>query len=87
MRSHHTATASQIPMILAFLRCTILIASSLFAYVPLITLIGSAHAETTTHLDAIVGAGALRVGLTEDYRPLSVAEASGNIEASTWTRR
>jgi hypothetical protein len=41
------------------------------------TLVGPAHAETTTRLDAIVGNGILRVGLTEDYRPFSFADASG----------
>ena len=39
-----------------------------------------ARAETTTRLDAIAGAGALRVGLTEDYRPFSFADASGKVE-------
>ena len=38
------------------------------------------HAETTTRLDAIVGGGTLRVGLTEDYRPFSFADASGKVE-------
>ena len=46
----------------------------------LATLVGPAHAETTTRLDAIVGGGALRVGLTEDYRPFSFADASGKVE-------
>ena len=41
---------------------------------------GPVHAETTTRLGAIVGSGALRVGLTEDYRPFSFADASGKIE-------
>ena len=35
---------------------------------------------TTTRLDAIVGGGTLRVGLTEDYRPFSFADASGKVE-------
>ena len=74
------ATASQIPMILAFLQCPIRFASGLFAYVLLATLVGPAHAETTTRLDAILGGGALRVGLTEDYRPFSFADASGKVE-------
>jgi cyclohexadienyl dehydratase len=58
-------------------------ASGLFAYVLLATLGGpAAHAETTTRLDAIVGSGTLRVGLTEDYRPFSFsfADASGKVE-------
>jgi cyclohexadienyl dehydratase len=67
-------------MTLAFLRCPIRLASSLFAYVLLAALVGPAHAETTTRLDAIVGSGALRVGLTEDYRPFSFADASGKVE-------
>ena len=46
----------------------------------LASLVGPAQAQTTTRLDAIVAAGALRVGLTEDYRPFSFAEASGKIE-------
>jgi hypothetical protein len=56
-------------MTLAFLQSPIRFASGLFAYVLLATLVGPAHAQTTTRLDAIVGAGVLRVGLTEDYRP------------------
>jgi cyclohexadienyl dehydratase len=36
------------------------------AYVLLATIVGPAHAETTTHLDAIVGSGALRVGIDVD---------------------
>jgi cyclohexadienyl dehydratase len=69
-------------MILEFLQCPIRFASSLFAYVLLATLGGpAAHAKTlTTRLDAIAGAGVLRVGLTEDYRPFSFADASGNVE-------
>jgi hypothetical protein len=39
-----------------------------------------ANAETPTSLDAIIGAGVLRVGLTEDYRPCSVAGSSDNVE-------
>jgi cyclohexadienyl dehydratase len=46
----------------------------------LATVIGPADAETDTRLDAIVGDGILRVGLTEDYRPFSFAEASGKVE-------
>ena len=67
-------------MTLAFLQCPIRLASSFFAYMVLATLVGPVHAETTTRLDAIVGSGALRVGLTEDYRPFSFADASGKIE-------
>jgi cyclohexadienyl dehydratase len=68
-------------MIFSSLQCPIRFASGLFAYVLLATL-GSpaAHAETTTRLDAIVGRGTLRVGLTEDYRPFSFVDPSGKIE-------
>ena len=47
---------------------------------PFPEVVGPAHAETPTHLDAIRGAGILRVGLTEDYRPFSFADASGKVE-------
>jgi cyclohexadienyl dehydratase len=68
-------------MILEFLQCPIRFASGLFAYLLLATLGGpAAHAETTTRLDAIVGSGTLRVGLTEDYRPFSFVDPSGKIE-------
>jgi cyclohexadienyl dehydratase len=67
-------------MILAFLQCPLRLASGLFAYVLLAALVCPVHAETTTRLDAIAGAGALRVGLTEDYRPFSFADASGKVE-------
>ena len=43
-------------------------------------LVGLAHADTPTRLDAIVGSGVLRVGLTEDYKPFSFADASGKVE-------
>jgi cyclohexadienyl dehydratase len=76
----NTATASQTPKILAFLQHTIRIASALFACVLLATLVGPAQAETPMRLDEIVGSGALRVGLTEDYRPFSFADASGKVE-------
>jgi ABC-type amino acid transport substrate-binding protein len=67
-------------MIFASLQCPTGFASGFFAYVLLATLVGpAANAETTTRLDAIVGAGALRVGLTEDYRPFSFADASGKV--------
>jgi ABC-type amino acid transport substrate-binding protein len=46
----------------------------------LATLVGFANAQTPTRLDAIVGAGALRVGLTEDYRRFLFADASGKVE-------
>jgi cyclohexadienyl dehydratase len=39
-----------------------------------------ALAETPSLLDAIAKSGTLRVGLTEDYRPFSIADASGAIE-------
>jgi cyclohexadienyl dehydratase len=67
-------------MILAFLQCPIRFASGVFAYVLLATVVGPAHAETNTRLDAIVGGGTLRVGLTEDYRPFSFADASDKVE-------
>ena len=67
-------------MTLAFLQCPIRLASSFFACMLLAPLVGPVHAETTTRLDAIVGSGALRVGLTEDYRPFSFADASGKVE-------
>jgi hypothetical protein len=67
-------------MILAFLQRPIRFASGLFAYALLATLVGPAQAETDTRLDAIVGGGTLRVGLTEDYRPFSFADASGKVE-------
>ena len=54
--------------------------SGFFACALLTTLFGSARAETTTRLDAIVASGTLRVGLTEDYRPFSFAGASGKVE-------
>src|ERR1700722_7909635 len=78
--SRPSRDARQIPMILAFLQCPICFASGVFAYVLLATVIGPADAETDTRLDAIVGDGILRVGLTEDYRPFSFAEASGKVE-------
>jgi hypothetical protein len=65
----------EIPMTLAFLQ-----SSGLLACLLLATLVGPANAETPTRLDAIVGGGALRVGLTEDYRPFSFADASGKVE-------
>jgi cyclohexadienyl dehydratase len=67
-------------MILEFLQCPIRFASGLFACALLTTLVGSAQAETTMRLDAIVAGGTLRVGLTEDYRPFSFADASGKVE-------
>src|ERR1700722_13145872 len=67
-------------MSLAFLRHPIRFASGLLAGLLLGTLIGPADAETT-RLDSIVKGGILRVGLTEDYRPFSFAEASGKVES------
>jgi cyclohexadienyl dehydratase len=67
-------------MIRTFLRCPVRFASGLFAFALLATLVGPASADTTTRLDAIVRGGALRVGLTEDYRPFSFADASGKVE-------
>jgi cyclohexadienyl dehydratase len=67
-------------MILAFLQRPIRFASGVFAYALLATIVGPTQAETTTRLDAIVGGGTLRVGLTGDYRPFSFADASGKVE-------
>ena len=67
-------------MTLAFLPSPIRFASGLLACLLPATLIGPTNAETATRLDAIVGAGALRVGLTEDYRPFSFADASDEVE-------
>jgi cyclohexadienyl dehydratase len=53
---------------------------SLLACLALAAFIGLAHAETPTRLDTIIGSGVLRVGLTEDYRPFSFADASGKVE-------
>jgi len=55
-------------------------ASGLLSCLLLATPVGPANAETPTRLDAVVGAGVLRVGLTEDYRPFSFADASGEVE-------
>jgi cyclohexadienyl dehydratase len=55
-------------------------ASGLLACLLPATLVGPANAETPTRLEAIAGAGALRVGLTEDYRPFSFADASGEVK-------
>jgi cyclohexadienyl dehydratase len=64
----------------ALLRHPIRFASGfLVAGLLLAALIGPADAETT-RLDSIVKSGILRVGLTEDYRPFSFAEASGKVE-------
>src|SRR6202035_4402726 len=71
---------AEIPMTLAFLQCPIRFASGLFAYVLLSTFAGPTQAEPPTRLDAIVGDRILRVGLTEDYRPFSFADASGTVE-------
>jgi ABC-type amino acid transport substrate-binding protein len=66
-------------MAYAFLQCPIRFASGVFACL-LVALISRANAETPTRLDAIIGAGVLRVGLTEDYRPFSFATASDKVE-------
>jgi cyclohexadienyl dehydratase len=71
---------TQSPMTSAFLRCPIRFASGAFACLLLVALISRANAETPTRLDAIIGAGVLRVGLTEDYRPFSFAAASDKVE-------
>jgi hypothetical protein len=74
-------------MILAFLHCPIRFASDVFVYVLLATIVGPAHGETNTRLDAIVGGGTLRVGLTEDYRSFSFVTLPARSKASTWTWR
>ena len=43
-------------------------------------LVTSARAEKPTLLDAITKSGTLRVGLTADYLPFSIAEISGKVE-------
>jgi cyclohexadienyl dehydratase len=67
-------------MIPAFLQYPVRFGSGVFAYLLVATLVGPAHGETPTRLDAISGAGILRVGLTEYYRPFSFADASGKVE-------
>jgi cyclohexadienyl dehydratase len=67
-------------MTCAFLWRPIRFASGVFACLLLVALISRAHAETPTRLDAIIGAGVLRVGLTEDYRPFSFPAASDKVE-------
>jgi cyclohexadienyl dehydratase len=67
-------------MTCAFLWRPIRFASGVFACLLLVALISHANAETPTRLDAIIGAGVLRVGLTEDYRPFSFAAAPDKVE-------
>jgi cyclohexadienyl dehydratase len=67
-------------MTCAFLERPIRFASGVFACLLLVALISGANAETPTRLDAIIGAGVLRVGLTEDYRPFSFTVASDKVE-------
>ncbi len=55
-------------------------ASGVFSCLILAALISRANSETPTRLDAILGAGVLRVGLTEDYRPFSYAVASDKVQ-------
>jgi cyclohexadienyl dehydratase len=43
-------------------------------------LVAPAWAEAPSLLDNVTKAGTLRVGLTEDYRPFSIAYASGKVE-------
>ncbi|HET6184751.1 MAG TPA: transporter substrate-binding domain-containing protein [Acetobacteraceae bacterium] len=42
--------------------------------------LAAARADTPSLLDSIPKAGILRVGLTEDYRPFSIADSSGKVE-------
>jgi cyclohexadienyl dehydratase len=67
-------------MTCTFLWLPIRFASGVFACLLLVALISRANTDTPSRLDAIIGAGALRVGLTEDYRPFSFALASDKIE-------
>ena len=67
-------------MTLASLQAPGRLASGLLACLALAALVGLAKAETPTRLDSIAASGALRVGLTEDYRPFSFADASGKVE-------
>jgi cyclohexadienyl dehydratase len=71
---------TQILMARAFLKCPIRFASGLFACPLLVALMSPANAETPTRLDEILVAGVLRVGLTEDYRPFSFADASDKVD-------
>jgi hypothetical protein len=73
-------------MTCAFLQRPIRFASGVSCLL-LVARISRADAETPTRLDAIIGAGVLRVGLTEDYRPFSFAAASDKVKGSTWTWR
>jgi cyclohexadienyl dehydratase len=67
-------------MPLAFHQSRFRFASGPIVCILLATLVGLANAVTPARLHAIVGTGALRVGLTEDYRPFSFADASGKVE-------
>ncbi len=51
-----------------------------FAWLLSTGLAAPAPAQTPSLLDSITRSGTLRVGLTEDYRPFSIAAASGNVE-------
>jgi cyclohexadienyl dehydratase len=65
-------------MTLANLRA-VQLASGLLASL-LLGSFGLANAEMLNRLDSIVENGVLRVGLTEDYKPFSFADASGKVE-------
>jgi cyclohexadienyl dehydratase len=71
---------SQISMAFSFVQSPIRFASGFFACLLLVALISPANAETPTRLDEVIGAGVIRVGLTEDYRPFSFADASDKVE-------
>jgi cyclohexadienyl dehydratase len=71
---------TRISMAYACLQCPIRFAFGLCAGLLQVALVSLANAETPTRLDEIIGAGVLRVGLTEDYRPFSFADASGKVE-------
>jgi cyclohexadienyl dehydratase len=56
------------------------LALAAFAWLLSDGLAAQAQAETPSLLDAVTKSGTLRVGLTEDYRPFSIVDASGNVE-------
>jgi cyclohexadienyl dehydratase len=56
------------------------LARAAYAWLLLAGLAAPTRAETPSVLDAIAKSGTLRVGLSEDYRPFSIANASGVIE-------
>ncbi len=57
-----------------------LIPSATLALLIFIRCIAPGWAQAPSLLDAVTRSGTLRVGLTEDYRPFSIAAASGAVE-------